>query len=100
MSFSLNRMILLKFNNTHNYYLFRINKNVLWRIIMTKDQENQKSIIEQIYSELLLNLEENDDFSSFYVEKLRNLVSSGELSKEKPVYNILKQKEEIFNENS
>lgn len=61
-------MTILKFNNIRYLYLLRIYKNVVWRIIMTKDLESQKSIIEQIYTEMLLNLEENDDFDEFYIK--------------------------------
>lgn len=93
-------MILLKFNNTHHYYFFKVYKNVFWRTDMTEDKEIQKSIIEQIYNEMFHTLEENDDFDKLYIEDLRKLVNSGDLKKERPVYEVLKSTEDNVNEDS
>ena len=57
---------------------------------MSKDNGSPKSIVDQIFDEMLSLLKEDDNFDESIIQKLNDLANKGDLQKEKKVYEALR----------
>lgn len=58
---------------------------------MTDNIKIQKSLLEQIYDELITNLADKENFDAELIKKLKELSISGEIKRPTTLQSILKQ---------
>jgi len=58
---------------------------------MTDNIKIQKSMLEQIYDELITNLADKENFDAELIKKLKELSISGEIKRPTTLQSILKQ---------
>ena len=67
---------------------------------MVERTDIPKSLLEQILDEMFANLEKRDEFDSNAIHKLRQLASSGNLTKQREVTEAIRFTSEVFHESA